>query len=503
MGKKFSIINKKIMTFSDELILLLKARYPLIYVSTQEEDRLEYIIRKSIQNLLSRGIFTWDFVDGYTLNINSNNIAKRNPLQALEFIETFVPETANVFILKDFQKFFNDIAVSRKLRNLVRVLKTQPKTIIIIASNITIPEELRDIITIIQFKLPQLDEIKNELEKLLKSLNQEIDYKFFELLAQACQGLSLERIRRVLAKTIATYKIIDDRSINLVLKEKSQLISQTEILEFWPATEKLSYIGGLDNLKSWLKKRSNSFSEQATNYGLPIPRGLLLVGIQGTGKSLTAKAIANDWKLPLLRLDVGRLFGGFVGESEERVRQMTQISEALAPCILWIDEIDKAFKESKGDSGTTNRVFSTFLTWLSEKKSPVFIVATANDISSLPLEIIRKGRFDEIFFIGLPTFEERKMIFQIHLSMLRPDTWHAYDINLLTTNSENFSGAEILQSIIEGMHFAFYEKREFTTNDILLGIQQIIPLAQVDEEKIEKLQNWALSGRIRLASKLL
>jgi len=503
MGKKFSIINKKIMTFSDELILLLKARYPLIYVSTQEEDRLEYIIRKSVQNLLSRGIFMWDFVDGYSLNVNSNNIAKRNPLQALEFIETFVPETANVFILKDFQKFFNDIAVSRKLRNLVRLLKIQPKTIIIIASNITIPEELRDIITIIQFKLPQLDEIKNELEKLLKSLNQEIDYKFFELLAQACQGLSLERIRRVLAKTIATYKIIDDRSINLVLKEKSQLISQTEILEFWPATEKLSYIGGLDNLKSWLKKRSNSFSEQATNYGLPIPRGLLLVGIQGTGKSLTAKAIANDWKLPLLRLDVGRLFGGFVGESEERVRQMTQISEALAPCILWIDEIDKAFKESKGDSGTTNRVFSTFLTWLSEKKSPVFIVATANDISSLPLEIIRKGRFDEIFFIGLPTFEERKMIFQIHLSMLRPDTWDAYDINLLTTNSENFSGAEILQSIIEGMHFAFYEKREFTTNDILLGIQQIIPLAQVDEEKIEKLQNWALSGRIRLASKLL
>jgi len=491
------------MTFSDELILLLKARYPLIYISTQEEDRLEYIIRKSVQNLLSRGIFTWDFVDGYSLNVNSNNVAKRNPLQALEFIETFVPETANVFILKDFQKFFNDIAVSRKLRNLVRVLKIQPKTIIIIASNITIPEELRDIITIIQFKLPQLDEIKNELEKLLKSLNQQIDYKFFELLAQACQGLSLERIRRVLAKTIATYKIIDERSINLVLKEKSQLISQTEILEFWPATEKLSYIGGLDNLKSWLKKRSNSFSEQATNYGLPIPRGLLLVGIQGTGKSLTAKAIANDWKLPLLRLDVGRLFGGFVGESEERVRQMTQISEALAPCILWIDEIDKAFKESKGDSGTTNRVFSTFLTWLSEKKSPVFIVATANDISSLPLEIIRKGRFDEIFFIGLPTFEERKMIFQIHLSMLRPDTWHDYDINLLTTNSENFSGAEILQSIIEGMHFAFYEKREFTTNDILLGIQQIIPLAQVDEEKIEKLQNWALSGRIRLASKLL
>jgi len=491
------------MTFSDELILLLKARYPLIYISTQEEDRVEYVIRKSVQNLLSRGVFIWDFVDGYIINSNMNNLAKRNPLQALEFIETFPSETANIFILKDFQKFFNDISISRKLRNLVRILKLQPKTIIIIASNITIPEELRDVITIIQFKLPQLQEIRRELEKLLKSLNQAIDYNFIEILAQACQGLSLERVRRVLAKTIATYKVIDDRTINLVLKEKSQLISQTQILEFWSTTEKLSYIGGLDNLKNWLNKRSNSFSEKAINYGLPIPRGLLLVGIQGTGKSLTAKAISNEWKLPLLRLDVGRLFGGFVGESEERVRQMIQISEALAPCVLWIDEIDKAFQESKGDSGTTNRVFSTFLTWLSEKKAPVFIVATANNISLLPLEIIRKGRFDEIFFIGLPTFEERKMIFQIHLSLLRSETWQSYDLNLLSQNTENFSGAEIFQSIIEGMHFAFYEKREFTTNDILLGIKQTIPLSQIDKEKIDKLQNWALSGRIRLASKLV
>jgi SpoVK/Ycf46/Vps4 family AAA+-type ATPase len=452
---------------------------------------------------MNRGIFTWDFVDGYNAKSNNQGLAKRNPLQALEFIETFAPETATVFILKDFQKFFNDIAISRKLRNLARLLKTQPKTIIILAPNITIPEELRDFITIIQFKLPHVNEIKKELEKVLKSLNQPVEERFLETLSQACQGLSLERIRRVLSKTIAIYKKIDERSIALVLKEKSQLISQTEILEFWPSNQKLDYIGGLENLKSWLKKRSNSFSEKALNYGLPLPRGLLLVGIQGTGKSLTAKAVAHDWNLPLLRLDVGRLFGGIVGESELRVRQMIQISEALAPCILWIDEIDKAFKESKGDSGTTNRVFSTLLTWLSEKKSPVFIVATANDISALPLEILRKGRFDEIFFIGLPTFDERKTIFQIHLSILRPETWESYDLNLLSQKTENFSGAEILQSIIEGMHYAFYEKREFTTDDVCLGIKQIIPLAQVDKDRIEKLQNWALSGRIRLASKLI
>jgi SpoVK/Ycf46/Vps4 family AAA+-type ATPase len=492
------------MKFSDELVLLLKARYPIIYIVTQEEDRLEYTIRKSVQTVLNRSIFTWDFVDGYSSIVgNNNNIAKRNPLQSLEFIETFAPETATIFLLKDFQKFLIDIAISRKLRNLTRLLKIQPKTIIILAPNILIPEELREFITIIQFQLPLFNEIKQELEKLLGSLNQIQDTKFIESLSQACQGLSLERIRRVLSKTIATYKVIDERSINFVLKEKSQLISQTEILEFWPTTENLESIGGLENLKNWLKKRSDSFSERASNYGLPTPRGLLLVGIQGTGKSLTAKAIANDWKLPLLRLDVGRLFGGIVGESEARVRQMIQISEALAPCILWIDEIDKAFKESKGDSGTTNRVFSTFLTWLSEKKSSVFIVATANDISLLPLEIIRKGRFDEIFFIGLPTFDERKMIFQIHLSFLRPENWQFYDLVLLAKSTENFSGAEILQSIIEAMHIAFYEKREFTTEDILFSIKQIIPLSQVDKEKIELLQNWALSGRIRLASKLL
>jgi len=490
------------MKFSDELILFLKARYPIIYISSHEEDRLEYIVRKSIKSILNRGVYSWDFVDGYKLQPNTTSVGKKNPLQALEFIDTFSPETATVFILKDFQKFFSDIAISRKLRNLTRTLKVQPKTIIILASTISIPEELGNFITIIDFKLPYVSEIKNELKKLLTALNQEIDEEFLEILAQACQGLSLERIRRVLAKTIATYKKIDDRSIQIVLKEKSQLISQTEILEFWPSNEKLDYIGGLENLKTWLKKRSNCFSEKATNYGLPAPRGLLLVGIQGTGKSLTAKAIANEWNLPLLRLDIGRLFAGIVGESESRVRQMIQISEALAPCVLWIDEIDKAFKESKSDSRTTNRVFSTLLTWLAEKQSFVFIVATANDISLLPLEILRKGRFDEIFFIGLPNFEERKRIFEIHLSLIRPNSWKSYDIETLSKNTKNFSGAEIRQSIVEGMHHAFDEKREFTTLDVYLGTQQIIPLAQLDKERIELLQNWALSGKIRLASKL-
>jgi len=255
-------------------------------------------------------------------------------------------------------------------------------------------------------------------------------------------------------------------------------------------------------LKEWLKKRKTSFSVQASNYGLPTPRGLLLVGIQGTGKSLTAKAIATEWQLPLLKLDVGKLFGGIVGESESRLRQMIEVSETLAPCILWIDEIDKAFSnnDSKGDSGTSNRVLGTFISWLSEKTKPVFVVATANNVDLLPLEIIRKGRFDEIFFLDLPKKQEREQIFKIHIQEFRPNTWDLFEYEKLAQLSESFSGAEIKQSIIEAMYHAFYEQREFTTDDICFALNELIPLAQLESNQTVRLQSWASSGRIRLAS---
>ena len=249
-------------------------------------------------------------------------------------------------------------------------------------------------------------------------------------------------------------------------------------------------------------RRKGAFSEKAENYGLPSPKGLLIGGIQGTGKSITVKAIANDWKLPLLRLDVGRLFAGIVGESESRVRQMIDITEALAPCILWIDEIDKAFstQNTSSDSGTTNRVFGTFITWLSEKTSPVFVVATANNFKTLPLEIIRKGRFDEIFFVNLPNSDERQQIFEVLLKRIRPEKLGDFNTILLSQKSEGFSGAEIEQGIIEGMFIAFNERRDFIDDDIIIGLKQIIPISQIDIKQIQELQEWALSGRVRLAS---
>jgi len=395
-----------------------------------------------------------------------------------------------------------DLSISRKLRNISRILKLQPKTIIIIGSDLTIPKELQDLLTVLQFQLPLENEISQELDRLVSSLNIKIDPQLFENLTRACQGLSLERIRRVLSKVIASYKTIDKNSIAILLSEKKQIISQTEILEYTSVDEKITSLGGLDNLKDWLRKRKTAFGIQASNYGLPTPRGLLLVGIQGTGKSLTAKAIGNEWELPLLKLDVGKLFGGIVGESESRLRQMINLAETISPCILWIDEIDKAFSntESKGDSGTSNRVLATFVSWLSEKKKPVFVIATANNIDLLPLEIIRKGRFDEIFFLDLPKKEEREEIFKIHIKEFRPNSWESFDYNKLAELSESFSGAEIRQSIIEGMYHAFYEKREFTTDDISMALKELIPLANLESNQMVKLQNWASSGRIRLAS---
>ena len=490
------------MKFTDELTLLLKARYPVIFINTIEEDRVEYVIRKYIKTSLNRSIYSWDFVDGYTNNPNNEGFAKRNPLQALELVERLTSETPAIFLLKDFNRFLTDISISRKLKNLGRILKLQPKTILIIGSDFNIPKELQDLITVVQFQLPVETEISQELTRLIDSLNIKVNSHLFENLTQACQGLSLERIRRVLSKIIATHKTIDENSISILLTEKKQIISQTEILEYWSVNEKITNIGGVENLKDWLKKRKTSFSIQASNYGLPTPRGLLLVGIQGTGKSLTAKAIATEWQLPLLKLDVGKLFGGIVGESESRLRQMIEVSETLAPCILWIDEIDKAFSnnESKGDSGTSNRVLATFISWLSEKTKPVFVVATANNIDLLPLEIIRKGRFDEIFFLDLPQKDEREQIFKIHIQEFRPNSWESYDYEKLAQLSESFSGAEIKQSIIEGMYHAFYEQREFETNDICLALNQLIPLAELESNQTIKLQNWASSGRIRLAS---
>ena len=338
---------------------------------------------------------------------------------------------------------------------------------------------------------------------MTSSLQQEIDPKTLNNITIACQGLSLERIRRVLSKIIAKSGEINSASPELILQEKKQIIQQTQLLEFCLTDKSIADLGGLDNFKQWLKIRSRAFSQEAVEYGLPYPKGLLLVGVQGTGKSIAAKIIAHEWNLPLLRLDFGRLFASLIGQSEQRVRKMIEIAEALSPCVLWVDEIDKAFAgaQSSGDSGTTSRVLSTFITWLSEKNTPVFVVATANNIEWIPPEILRKGRFDEMFFLNLPTTEEREDIFKVHLNRFRPDAVKNFQLPLLGQLSKEFSGAEIEQVIIEAMRIGFNEDRDFTNEDVLVSIQNLVPLARTKSKELDLIKEWAESGNVISASK--
>lgn len=485
-------------TFASEFNLLLRARYPAIYVATLEEERAERAMRSASGD---RQIFGWDFVTGYDVQGADANFGQRNPLQALEFVARSHPQTPAVFVLRDYHRFLEDISVSRQLRNLARELRSQPKTLVILAPELAIPVELSEIITVLEFALCGAEDIEAAIARLVGDTSA-LSAGDLDALVRACQGLTLNRVEQALAKAIAQWGYLAPEAVELILEEKQQKIRQTQILEFYPATTELADIGGLDNLKEWLMRRGAALSEKARQYGLPQPRGLLLVGIQGTGKSLTAKAIAHHWHLPLLRLDVGRLFGGLVGESEARTRQLIQLAEAMAPCVLWIDEIDKAFGVSaSNDGGTTARVLGSLVTWMAEKTAPVFVVATANNIHLLPPELLRKGRFDEIFFVDLPDRAERAEIFTVHLSKLRPQTLRDYDIDRLAYETPDFSGAEIEQITIEAMYLAFSQNRDFTTEDILESTAQMVPLARTAKEQVELLQSWSQQGKVRLASR--
>lgn len=486
------------MNFETQLKLLLLSYNSLIYIVTEEEERLEYVIQNLSHEVFNGSVCCWNFIDGYKHNPNYAKHGARNPLEALEIIEKSEFETTKVFLLKDFNNFINDLSIIRKLKNISQTLKKTDKRIIICASEIEVPKLLREYVTTLDFPLPNEKEIQIELRKLLQIID--VNESYIEELALIYKGFTIERIR----KSISRFLFIQENKSKIlysILEEKKQLIQQTDILEFCGTKNNLQDIGGLNNLKQWLKKRINAFSKKAQQYGIPYPKGILLIGIQGTGKSLSAKAISQEWKLPLLKLDVGKIFTGIVGQSELRVRKMIKLSEQLAPCILWIDEIDKAFIKSNNytDSGTSNRVLSSLLNWLSEKQKEVFVVATANNVLQLPPELIRKGRFDEIFFIDLPNINERKNIFQIHLKKIRPLSWQKYDTKYLSQITDKFSGAEIEQVIVDSMFNAFHEKREFTTQDIEASIRNSTPLAYTNEIDIRQIQEWAYSKGIQLA----
>ena len=493
---------------------LIRARFPMIYITTFEEDRVTKYIKSVVTDVkqvkFEREVFTWTQTAGlYNDTLKKAVPDTTCPCKMLEYVRKYDKDA--VFIIYDFHVNFGpknrtpDYNVIRKIRDIIPDLKlgTVRKTLFFIAPELLIPEALQKEITIYDFPLPTLDEIRAKFDSMLsqnESVKTELSEDEKDKLCKAALGLTLQEAESAFALAMVNDGKIDMRDLPVILEEKVQVIKKTGILEFIKSEYSMKDIGGLDNLKSWLLKRNNSWSEQAKKYCIPAPKGVLVTGVPGCGKSLTAKAMSTIWQLPLLKLDFGKVFSGLVGSSEENMRRALATAEAVAPSILWIDEIEKGLSGlgSNGDSGVSSRIFGQFLTWMQEKESPVFVIATANNISSLPPELLRKGRFDEIFFVDLPTFEERKEIFKLHLERRLKSKEVASEVvgikNLcseLAKMTEGFIGSEIEQVVISSLCDAFFENRALSFDDLAKNISNTVPLSTTQREQILSLRAWA------------
>jgi SpoVK/Ycf46/Vps4 family AAA+-type ATPase len=493
------------MEFEKQLDTYLRARFTLLILVSREEERVLQAIRQACEKT-TRLCLTWDAADNFkwVTTATSTTPNARDALTALDQLDKFDPQANIVFVLKDFHELWNNAQVKRKLRNLAQNFKYNKKTILITCPAGKIPDELRNESVVLNYPLPVQAELQEVLSNLIRNPGVKVNLTPLgrEKLVKAALGLTAAQAQRVFASAIvgSTDSTLDDRDIDLVTEEKRQILMESEALEFYPITQSPDDVGGLDILKSWLRMRDMAFTQKAREYGLPAPKGIALIGIPGTGKSLTAKMIGGMWRMPLIRLDVGALFGSLVGESEERTRRALHLAETIAPCVIWIDEMEKALAHGGLDSGTSTRVFGSILTWMQEKTAECFVVATANDISSLPPELLRRGRFDEIFFLDLPSTQERREIFAVHLRKRRRIP-QDYDLDLLAAKSEGYVGAEIEQAVIDAMYRGFNENaREFTTEDISEALERQVPLSVSQRETVEALRNWLREGRAQSAS---
>ena len=495
---------------------LLKARFPYLYISTWEEERALSVIGEVAQNAAMiktpRKLHVWSVTNGLMSDGQPGKEETKAPLKALEIIEKH--SAPAVFVLKDFHVYFGaqgrapDNQVIRKIRDLAPVLKqsANPKNVVFLSPSFVLPNDLQKEVTIIDFDLPVFADIKRVLDEMIETNQQsgriKIDLKNDEAerLAKAALGLTLQEAENAFARAMVEDGRFSIEDVEVVLDEKCQIIKKTEILEYVKTDLRMEDVGGLENLKRWLKKRENSWLDSAQAYGLPAPKGVLITGVPGCGKSLIAKAISAAWQLPLLRLDIGKIFSGLVGSSEENMRKAIKTAEAIAPCILWIDEIEKGFGAvgSSNDSGTSSRVFGSFLTWMQEKTKAVFVVATANNIQALPPEFLRKGRFDEIFFVDLPTRKERSDIFMLHMNRRLKGKAIIGDVQLtgevmmrLSDQTEGFVGAEIEQVVVSGLFEAFSESRSVKIEDFERSVRNTVPLSVTQAEQIRAIREWA------------
>ncbi|NJR37885.1 MAG: AAA family ATPase [Leptolyngbyaceae cyanobacterium CSU_1_4] len=481
----------------EELSILVQAQYPLIYLVTSEEERAEQTIDALAQMKPTRKVFIWTVTHGIVEYGQPRNVTQHNTVSPEAAVEWVIRQRdPGIFVFKDLHPFIDSPAVTRWLRDAIASFKDTQRTIILMSPVQTVPIELEKEVIVLDYPLPDMAELNQVLSQQLElSRTRRVTTEAREKLLKAALGLTRDEAEKVYRKAQVTSGRLTEAEVDIVLSEKKQLIRRNGILEYIEEDETLDSVGGLEELKHWLRQRSNAFTERAREYGLPQPKGMMILGVPGCGKSLIAKTTSRLWGLPLLRLDMGRVYdGSMVGRSEANLRNALRTAESISPAILFIDEIDKAFAGSTGsadsDGGTSSRIFGSFLTWMQEKTSPVFVMATANRVERLPGEFLRKGRFDEIFFVDLPSSDERKEIFGIHLAKRREDI-SRFDLDQLVMVCDGFSGAEIEQALVAAMYEAFAQDREFTQLDIIASIRATLPLSKTMHEQVTALRDWA------------
>lgn len=499
-----------------KLILMIRAYYPVLYLHSYEYYRTKQKIKGIVELLRREGkkvnYYQWDCVYGL-VQILPDKTEKRiermqNPLEVLAYIlNSKKSGEKNIFVLDDINNHIDRDEVKLMFRKIAEATNNNTHAIIL-SSIYRLPAELEKYITVLQIPLPKRNELGEVLDIVAKQSKVELKTNLRNRLIDAALGMT--SMEADLAYCLASVKDgFDDKSPFTVSSEKEQIIRKSGILDYLPKNESLKDVGGMENLKEWLKKRQLAYDKEARDWGLKEPKGLLLLGVPGCGKSLIAKSIASSWNMPLLRLDVGKVFQGIVGSSEDNIRKAIATAEAVAPCVLWIDEIEKGLSgvQSSGatDGGVTSRIFSTILTWMQEKTAPVFVVATANNINQLPPELLRKGRFDEIFFVDLPSQKEKENIFSIHLQKNRQNV-SSFALDILAQKAEGFNGAEIEECVKEAMFTAYVESQESNIAPklqmihILDAIKNTVPLSKTMEKQITDLRKFAVS-RAKNASK--
>jgi len=495
--------------FVATLDTLVRARYPFVYLVSWEEKRVDAILTE-LATRHGKQLVEWSAIRGLrrTGGARAANVieAVTKPVETMIAIGKLVDPS--LVVLKDFHPYLDDPHLVRAMRELTHDITNSYSTVILVSPVLKIPVELEKDVTVLDVPLPDFNDLLELLRAIVGVLKKEgratinLDRTDVERLVRAAIGLTLSEAENAFARAIVTDDRLDADDIQLVLEEKRQVIRKSGLLEYFATDEDLGGVGGMEHLKQWLDRRSVAFGDEARQFGLPEPKGLLLLGVQGCGKSLTAKAIASQWRLPLLRLDMGKIFGSLMGSSEDNVRRAIRTAEGVAPVVLWIDEIEKGLSGARSsgetDGGTGARVFGALLTWMQEKTAPVFIVATANNIADLPPELLRKGRFDEIFFIDLPSRAERTEIFAIHLRRRRRDP-ATFDLTRLAELARGFSGAEIEQALVEGLYQAFEQRQDLAQAHIERALTETRPLSTTMEEKIAHLREWAAT-RARAAS---